>query len=364
VQALGQSIFLPMIMIGGVGVPLRVLPAWVQTLAGFLPGRYAVEVIQTCFNGPRGLSGSGFDLIALAAIGLAACVAGAKLFRWDANQHVSRLAKGWVALALLSWLAVGAAAQFTGRLKPVPAFVVAPGAFGAEAYESVTAAQINGITYDNLPPDDGTITPLAPAGTRPKDVDDRDRLDAIAQKLATWPPAHEGMVGQRVRNLLSAAAIADVTEDPLEGPIARVVFQRMQADYPREQLIKVLASIILDPQGGTVMHSAPELELRGNVAAEIVRDRDAIYARKFLGRLLGKISRPGMTAKMQGFALPRRSAAPHSFVQEAKNPGRRFGVPTLYPGVVRSIGASTTWNLQRMRESVSVRSVNPFAHGV
>ncbi len=39
VQALGQAIFLPMIMIGGVGVPLEMLPAWVQHVAAFFPGR-------------------------------------------------------------------------------------------------------------------------------------------------------------------------------------------------------------------------------------------------------------------------------------------------------------------------------------
>ena len=50
VQALGQCIFLPMIMIGGVGVPLAVLPVWAQRVAGFMPGRYAVEVLQPCFN--------------------------------------------------------------------------------------------------------------------------------------------------------------------------------------------------------------------------------------------------------------------------------------------------------------------------
>lgn len=290
VQALGQSVFLPMIMIGGVGVPLRVLPAWVQILAGFLPGRYAVQAIQNGFMGSRGLSGSAFDLVALTVIGLAAGVAGTRLFRWDANQHTTRSGKRWVALALLSWILIGIVAQFTGRLKPVPAFVVAPGMSGAEPYESVTTAQIESITYDNLPSDDGTVTPLVPAGAKPRDFDDRDRLQEIARKLATWPAAHEGSVGQRVRNLLSAAAVADVTEDPLEGYIARAIFQQMQAEYPRDQLVKILAWVILDPNGGTVFSAAPELDLQGKVAGEIVRQRDDIYARKFLGRLLGKMS--------------------------------------------------------------------------
>ena len=88
VQALGQAVFLPMIMIGGVGLPLRSLPAWAQTVAGYLPGRYAVEALQACVNGPHGLRGEAFSLAAMAVIGAAGCAAGANLFRWDAGQRV------------------------------------------------------------------------------------------------------------------------------------------------------------------------------------------------------------------------------------------------------------------------------------
>ena len=38
VQALGQCIFLPMLIIGGVAVPLASLPDWAQRLSGFFPG--------------------------------------------------------------------------------------------------------------------------------------------------------------------------------------------------------------------------------------------------------------------------------------------------------------------------------------
>jgi hypothetical protein len=52
-----------MIMIGGVGVPLAVLPLWEQRVAGFMPGRYAVEVLQPCFSTLDGLHGAGFRLV-------------------------------------------------------------------------------------------------------------------------------------------------------------------------------------------------------------------------------------------------------------------------------------------------------------
>jgi ABC-type multidrug transport system permease subunit len=52
VQALGQCIFLPMIMIGGVGIPLLALPAWAQDASGFMPGRYAVRVLELSYADP------------------------------------------------------------------------------------------------------------------------------------------------------------------------------------------------------------------------------------------------------------------------------------------------------------------------
>jgi len=33
-------------MIGGVGIPLQALPKWAQDFSGFMPGRYAVDVLQ------------------------------------------------------------------------------------------------------------------------------------------------------------------------------------------------------------------------------------------------------------------------------------------------------------------------------
>ena len=116
VQALGQAVFLPMIMIGGVGVPLWQLPHWAQIVAGFFPGRYAVEALQACQRGP-GISAGRFDLLSLTIIGLASILAGAKLFRWDVGQKISGPAKAWVALAVAAWAFVGITATSTGRLK-------------------------------------------------------------------------------------------------------------------------------------------------------------------------------------------------------------------------------------------------------
>ena len=114
VQALGQCIFLPMLIIGGVAVPLAALPDWAQRVSSYFPGRYAVEAIQATVTGD-GLGAAAFSIGALLVIGAAGCLAGAMMFRWDAQQRfVSTRGKGWVAVAIASWVAVGAAAESRG----------------------------------------------------------------------------------------------------------------------------------------------------------------------------------------------------------------------------------------------------------
>ena len=126
VQALGQSIFLPMLIIGGVAVRLDSLPEWAQRLSAFFPGRYAVEAVQATATG-AGLSGAAFALLALTLIGGAGCLAAAKLFRWDARERfVERGGKGWLAVALAAWLLVGVMGETTGSVR------IAGGGGGAE----------------------------------------------------------------------------------------------------------------------------------------------------------------------------------------------------------------------------------------
>jgi ABC-type transport system involved in cytochrome c biogenesis permease component len=113
VQALGQCVFLPMLIIGGVAVPLASLPPWAQRLASYFPGRYAVDAIQAAVNG-SGLGAGRFSLLALLLIGTAGCLAGARMFRWDAEHRVAPADYGWVAVALAAWIAVGVVAERRG----------------------------------------------------------------------------------------------------------------------------------------------------------------------------------------------------------------------------------------------------------
>jgi ABC-type multidrug transport system permease subunit len=107
VQAMGQSIFLPMIMIGGVGVPLRMLPSWAQDVSLFLPGRYAVELIERCYTHDFDWQRAQWRVLTLLIIGCAAMLAGWKLFRWEADERLRPSAWGWTGLALATWIGAG-----------------------------------------------------------------------------------------------------------------------------------------------------------------------------------------------------------------------------------------------------------------
>ena len=278
VQALGQCLFLPMILIGGVGVPLAALPVWAQRIAGFMPGRYAVDALQRCFNDSRGLAAAGFSLAALAVIGAAAGAVGAGLLRWDSGRRVGRAARLGVAAALTSWLAVGAAAALTGHLQPALPYDT--------TYAAVTAEQIDAITYADLPGDNELVTRLAPPfqdGRAPAGMAE------FARRLRDWPPGNLDDPGQSVRNLLSVAGIADLRADPREGEIARAVFDELQRRYPPDRLRQALAWIVLRPDDGTVIRNAPELGLPLPAPTRLVRERCALYARKFLARVVGRI---------------------------------------------------------------------------
>jgi ABC-2 type transport system permease protein len=274
VQALGQCIFLPMIMIGGVGVPLAVLPLWAQRIAGFMPGRYAVEVLQPCFNGLNGLHGTGFRLGALAVIGLAAGVSGAKLFRWEAGRRMGS-ARWWVAAALTSWAAVGGVAWETGWLKPVLS--------EAGGWTNITEAQIAEIGFDGLPSDNDIVAALAPPTLDPA------HTKQFAQKLAFWPQGKLDDSGQSMRNLVSIAAVADLCADPRESEIARLVLRKINSGFEPAAARQALAWIILNPEDGQAVTKAPELGLFRHPPERLVRQRSVLYAEKYLGRLLGKI---------------------------------------------------------------------------
>jgi hypothetical protein len=114
----------------------------------------------------------------------------------------------------------------------------------------------------------------------------------FAARLRTWAPGRLDDAGQSIRNLVGVAAIADLIRDSREAEIARVVFDELRARFDQDQLRRGLAWIILAPGEGSVITNAPELGFGRHPPEAAVRSRSALYAQKYLGRVVGKISDP------------------------------------------------------------------------
>ncbi len=298
VQALGQCIFLPMLIVGGVAVPLSSLPDWAQSVSAFFPGRYAVAALQACTDG-TGFDSVRFDLMALAALGAAGCFAGAKLFRWDAGQRFRSIrGRGWLIPALLAWVAIGLMAP--SREVPMPRVepvipvatqnAIAPAAKPVDqtpaikTWSAITAADIAALNYYDVPPDAGVVAPMAQSDERPDESTD-ETVSTLQSKLVDWPPAHVSDPVQRTLNLLSVAAVTDLVQDPAERFVPLVILDHLITTMPREQLVQVLAWIALHPEQGKTIEDLSDLGLGGVFQSPMIRDRADLYALKFIVRL-------------------------------------------------------------------------------
>lgn len=297
VQALGQCIFLPMLMIGGVAVPLQSLPAWAQHISAFFPGRYAVEAMQLSATG-SGLSGAGFDLLALLLMAAGAGVAATAMFRWDKALAPRR---GWLVLALGTWLAVGAMAQMRGNvtISATPdirdagtASNYAAASALATSWQDITDADIDGIAFDRLPPDSGIVSPVSRSDESPDPII-VPQLDRIRDRLPDWPPGNIADPVQRARNLLAIAAVPDILQmEQVERFVPRLVFARLQAVIPPRDLPKVLYWIAMHPDEGddSAIRQLDALGLpQVSGPTKAVQGRIMLYAFKFLGRLTGHL---------------------------------------------------------------------------
>jgi hypothetical protein len=354
VQALGQCVFLPMLIIGGVAVRLESLPVWAQHLSSFFPGRYAVEAMQETITGD-GLGTVGFALVALFLIGAAGCVAGARMFRWEARQRFSAHGgKWWLLAAVGAWVVVGllaetmghaglttappsaasgraaagraapdaappaaaapriapitAAAGSTATSTPTPArsaeTVPTPGvrtvATQAESqnptsWGALDTTRIEASLFADLPTDADVVAPIASPGERlHRDVE--AQLECIRDSLPGWAPGRVSDPVQRIRNLLFVAAVPDVLQLEMERWVPAVVFERIRKDIPRDQLVRALYWIGRHPEEGAIPSLAQLrgvcLTLGGAPDEAEYRKRIGIYALKLLGRLTGDI-RPG-----------------------------------------------------------------------
>ncbi|HEX4177313.1 MAG TPA: ABC transporter permease [Rhizomicrobium sp.] len=302
VQALGQCIFLPMLMIGGVAVQLESLPAWAQHIAAFFPGRYAVDVLQASATG-TGLTRVGFDFLALGLIGVAGSIAAAGMFRWDRGFAPKKV---WVAAALGMWLVVGVLAEWQGRVTVQTMqdtqdvgtsrnYMMANSTSSLPvetSWRDVTDADYDRIAFKRLPPDTGIISPVSRAGDVP-DLVIMPELNRIRDALPGWVPGNVGDPVQRTRNLLMLAAVPDILQmEQVERFVPRLVFARLQTVIPPRDLPKILYWIAMHPDDGddAAIHQLQVFGLPDVTGpAKPARGRVMLYAFKLLGRLTGHI---------------------------------------------------------------------------
>ena len=296
VQALGQCIFLPMLIIGGVAVKLASLPEWAQHVSAFFPGRYAVEAIQGAVTG-EGFAEIGFPLLALLGMGTAGGLAAAGLFRWDTQQRVEwRRRLLWLVPVVVGWLAVGGWAERSGRAL-VPATGViseaptalpkAMPALPEPVWAKITAADTAALNYQ-VPPDRGVVAPFAGDSEEPDEYTAQE-METVRRNLYTWRPAFEGDDIQRVRNLLYVAAVPDSVQLPVERHLPPMVLRYLSDMYPQDKLVKILTYIAMHPEEGGVIVNLGDLGLEAAVGDPwTVRERAYFYAIKFTARLTGR----------------------------------------------------------------------------
>ncbi len=321
VQALGQCVFLPMLIIGGVAVKLTTLPEWALHVSAFFPGRYAVETMQECVKGD-GLGTMGFNLFALLLIGFAGCLAGSKLFRWDAQQRfLSSGNKAWLGVAVAAWVVIGVGAEVRREIAPrserriaalptpaVPAAVTnaqvsaptnvvsvvtpSPPAPTTNAparnWRTYTTNDYAAFDFESLPPDNGTVAPLAGENDELSPVF-KEWMDSIKEELETWPAAKIDDPVQRVRNLLFVAGAADAGQAPIERFLPAVVLARMRQDFNDTELAQILCHIAKTPEEGSAAVLG-DLERFGQDSppAEMeARLRTYFYSLKFIRWLVG-----------------------------------------------------------------------------
>jgi len=156
-------------------------------------------------------------------------------------------------------------------------------------WTAITEGDIAKITYDDLPPDGGTVTPIAKDLSN-LDDDGKKKIEEFTGKLDEWGPGKEQILTQRVRNLLSVAAMAEILQDQHESEIPLVIFEHLRFDLPEDKLKKILTYIAMHPESGTVITKIPEFGIEGEVGSEEeIRARVEAYGRKLLARILGKV---------------------------------------------------------------------------
>jgi len=85
-SALVNAIYLPLTFISGVFFSVETLPGFLQAIADVSPLTYLLDLIRSLVLEDGGSTGSGGDVLVLAAWGLAGLVIALRVFRWEPRE--------------------------------------------------------------------------------------------------------------------------------------------------------------------------------------------------------------------------------------------------------------------------------------
>jgi hypothetical protein len=158
-----------------------------------------------------------------------------------------------------------------------------------EPWRALSPFDYAALPFDQMPPDDGNISPIAnddeaPAGSSAA------WLKRITTVLPRWAPGHASDPVQRVRNYLLILAVADFAQSPIERFLPATLLTHMITEFPPRELAQLICWVALHPDEGDL--SALDDPLLVELGAKTL-DRDELrlrthyYGVKLTRRLVG-----------------------------------------------------------------------------
>ena len=106
------------------------------------------------------------------------------------------------------------------------------------------------LIFTRLPPDYGVVTPIAPP-TKSRTRTSYAELDKMRVALPAWKPGQGGRPGAaRAQLPLRRGRAGRLSDAGLERFVPMVVYERIQEDIPKDELIKILYWIAIHPFDG------------------------------------------------------------------------------------------------------------------
>ena len=153
-----------------------------------------------------------------------------------------------------------------------------------------TEEQIAAIVWEDYAADNTWICPFARDFGHIDEFPERKKdWEDFLSKFALWAPGHVFNLDEKVRNIICAAALMDIGQGQFESELPLFVYQRLRLEVPDDKLKTILSVMAFHPDSGTVIATAPELDLHIGVGDDQVRERLQIFAVKMLGRMLEKL---------------------------------------------------------------------------